>query len=92
MRLVLGIFGGELLELKPHRPSAEPFGAELNINITQRQLDVTMLLRPRALPALSRLAKQSHHNARSFGFASKAGSEPTMDYIPMPYIEETSVS
>ncbi|KAK2597426.1 hypothetical protein QQS21_005974 [Conoideocrella luteorostrata] len=51
-----------------------------------------MLLRSRALPALSRLAKLSHQHGRFFGFSSRSGSDPTMDYIPMPYIEETSAA
>ncbi|KAG5936941.1 hypothetical protein E4U59_004723 [Claviceps monticola] len=49
-----------------------------------------MLLRPRALPALRRLPILRHQYARSFGFSSRPGTSPAMDYIPMPYIEETS--
>ncbi|KAG5963273.1 hypothetical protein E4U58_003602 [Claviceps cyperi] len=49
-----------------------------------------MLLRPRALPALGRLSSLRHQYARSFGFSSRPGTSPAMDYIPMPYIEETS--
>ncbi|POR32024.1 ATP-dependent Clp protease proteolytic subunit [Tolypocladium paradoxum] len=48
-----------------------------------------MPLRPRSLPALRRLPCR---HARSFGFSSSAGSAPAMDYIPMPYIEETSTA
>lgn len=48
-----------------------------------------MPLRPRSLPALRGLTCR---HARSFGFSSSAAAAPAMDYIPMPYIEETSVS
>ncbi|KAG6259783.1 hypothetical protein E4U49_005663 [Claviceps purpurea] len=51
-----------------------------------------MLLRPRALPALGRLPSLRHQHARSFGFSSRPGTSPAMDYIPMPYIEETSAA
>ncbi|KAG6010358.1 hypothetical protein E4U21_006922 [Claviceps maximensis] len=49
-----------------------------------------MLPRQRALPTLKRLSDFSRHNVRRFGFSSRSGTNPTMDYIPMPYIEETS--
>ncbi|KAG5929988.1 hypothetical protein E4U42_003642 [Claviceps africana] len=51
-----------------------------------------MLLRQRALPTLKRLPILFHNHARCFGFSSRSGSGPTMDYIPMPYIEETSAA
>lgn len=45
----------------------------------------------RALPLRCARAAQP---VRAFGFSSRSGngnSSPAMDYIPMPYIEETSV-
>ncbi|KAG5996469.1 hypothetical protein E4U43_002847 [Claviceps pusilla] len=50
------------------------------------------MLRRRALPNLRRLSAFSHNHARVFGFLSRSGLNPTMDYIPMPYIEETSAA
>lgn len=49
------------------------------------------MLRRRALPNLRQLSAFSHVHVRRFGFFSRSGTNPTMDYIPMPYIEETSV-
>ncbi|KND87430.1 ATP-dependent Clp protease proteolytic subunit [Tolypocladium ophioglossoides CBS 100239] len=48
-----------------------------------------MPLRPRLSTALRGLPCR---HARSFGFSSSAGYAPSMDYIPMPYIEETSTA
>ncbi|KAG6032476.1 hypothetical protein E4U41_007224 [Claviceps citrina] len=49
-----------------------------------------MLFHRRASPTLRRLGIFSHTCARSVAFSSRSGIGPTMDYIPMPYIEETS--
>ncbi|KAG5997016.1 hypothetical protein E4U54_002459 [Claviceps lovelessii] len=50
------------------------------------------MLRRRALPNLRQLSAFSHVHVRRFGFFSRSGTNPTMDYIPMPYIEETSAA
>ncbi|OAQ98433.1 hypothetical protein LLEC1_02579 [Akanthomyces lecanii] len=42
----------------------------------------------RILPALRQL---STRQVRCFGYSGSSGSTPTMDYLPMPYIEETSL-
>ncbi|KJZ77216.1 ATP-dependent Clp protease proteolytic subunit [Hirsutella minnesotensis 3608] len=49
-----------------------------------------MLLRPQ--PALAALRRLPHRHTRSFGFSTSTPTAPTMDYIPMPYIEETSAA
>ncbi|KAF1729987.1 ATP-dependent Clp protease proteolytic subunit [Beauveria bassiana] len=41
----------------------------------------------RLLPTLRRLPTRQ---VRCFGFSGSSGASPTMDYLPMPYIEETS--
>ncbi|KAJ3491543.1 hypothetical protein NLG97_g5577 [Lecanicillium saksenae] len=43
----------------------------------------------RLLPVLRRLPATQ---TRCFGFSSSSGPSPTMDYLPMPYIEETSAA
>ncbi|PQK09642.1 hypothetical protein BB8028_0001g17110 [Beauveria bassiana] len=43
----------------------------------------------RLLPALRRLPARQ---VRCFGFSGSSGASPTMDYLPMPYIEETSAA
>ncbi|ATY66744.1 Peptidase S14, ClpP [Cordyceps militaris CM01] len=43
----------------------------------------------RLLPALRR---SSASQVRCFGFSGSSGAAPTMDYLPMPYIEETSAA
>ncbi|UNI17895.1 Endopeptidase Clp [Purpureocillium takamizusanense] len=49
-----------------------------------------MAVRQRLLPALRMLPKRQ---IRSFGFSKPPGNSPPMqDYIPMPYIEETSAA
>ena len=69
--------------------AARAASSRLLLSLQYTHEPVDMLLRPRALPSLRRLAVPQ---SRCFGFASSAGANaPTMD-IPMPYIEETSVS
>ncbi|OAA58232.1 Peptidase S14, ClpP [Cordyceps fumosorosea ARSEF 2679] len=43
----------------------------------------------RILPALRRLPTRQ---TRCFGFSESSRAAPTMDYLPMPYIEETSAA